>query len=162
VRQPRAECGHVRPETPEGWTAGEARALDRPRDGPQTRSAPRQPLPSRRRAPQIRPWHAVRSAFSEAALFCQEPRRSLPFVGRSSLVASVLSALFGEGWAKRDAPGCPTIDATEPGRPLPLPQNQQLRACDPSGRPSVRAKPVEVCDDLRSLPRGSSPFSSRS
>ena len=48
------------------------------------------------------------NAFSEAAVSCQEPRRSLPFVSRPSLVASVLSgALFGEGWAKRDAPGLP-------------------------------------------------------
>lgn len=37
------------------------------------------------------------NAFSEAALSCQEPRRSLPFVSRSSLVASVLSGPLWRG-----------------------------------------------------------------
>ena len=102
---------------------------------------------------------AEANAFSEAARSCQEPRRLLPFVSRSSLGASVLSgALFGEGWAMSDAPGCPTIDATDLGRSLALPQNQQLRTCDSNTRACVRSRPVgsaTLCGFFREVPHPS-------
>jgi hypothetical protein len=104
--------------------------------------------------------HPEGSSFSEAALSCQEPRRPLPSVSPPSLVASVLSALFGEDWAKRtrmpyDRRYGPRTTVT------PTPEST-VTSVRPEWPSLCVSQTGGVCDDWRPLPRGSSPFSSRS